>query len=418
MTEYHRLMWRNRWVVAAVAVLAVAALTAFAPPARAEVRAADTCVEAGERIEDVPWQQELLDPEGAWAFTRGDGVTVAVLGSGVDGQHPQLGDRVLRGFDALAGYGAANTDCLGTGTQVAGVIAAQQKRSIGLVGLAPWVRILPVRVVDNGRDPVEPTVLARGIEYAVGAGAQVVVVATPSYADRQELRAAVADAARRDAIVVAAVGDRGGPDDGNPTPYPAAYDGVVGVGAIARTGERWPNSAVGPYVDIVAPGVEVLTLQREAGMAVVSGTGVAAGVVGGALALGRSKRGDSVTPSRLVRIMLATANPAPLGPGYGAGVVNPTATVAGHVSTRTPVAMPEVAPRIATEPQAYARSRRAALLGAGIAAAVVVLVLLLAATLPRGRRRWWRPLEARPVPREELPEETGPPLMLFDERRL
>lgn len=413
-------MWCNRGVWAVAAVLAVAALTAVAPPARAKVRAPApvNCTEPGERITPVPWPQDLLDPEQAWSFTRGGGVTVALLASGVDGRHPQLGNRVLAGFDALAGDGTANTDCLGTGTQVAGVIAAQQTPSIGLVGLAPGVRILPVRVVNDGRDPVDPVVLARGIDFAVKAQAEVVVLAVPTYADRPELRAAVAEAVMRGTIVVAAVGDRGAPDDGNPTPYPAAYDGVVGVGAIAPTGQRWPSSAVGSYVDVVAPGVEAVTLQRGGGMAVVSGTGIAAGFIGGALALGRAKRGASVTPSDLVRIMLATASPAPIGPGYGAGVVNANATVTGQVSARTSAAMPEVAPSVAAESPAGARSRRAALFGAGVGGAVVVLVLVLAGTLPRGRRRLWRPLVARPMPHEEVPEETGPPVMLFDERRL
>ena len=103
MTEYHRPMWCNRGVWAVAAVLAVAALTAVAPPARAKVRAPApvNCTEPGERITPVPWPQDLLDPEQAWSFTRGGGVTVALLASGVDGRHPQLGNRVLAGFDAL-----------------------------------------------------------------------------------------------------------------------------------------------------------------------------------------------------------------------------------------------------------------------------------------------------------------------------
>jgi len=416
----------GRWVRAAAVVLAAALVALLAAPGPAPsaapalragaAPAPDNCTQPGERIASVPWQQELLDPERTWPFTRGGNVTVAILSSGVDARHPQLGDRVLPGFDALAGGGPADTDCRGEGTQVAGLIAAQPAPSIGLVGLAPRARVLPVRVVDDPRQPVDPAVLARGIDFATNAGAGVIVVAAATYADRPVLREAVAAAAIRGAIVVAAAGDRGGPDDGNPTPYPAAYEDVVGVGAIALTGRLWPGSGTGSYVDIVAPGVDVVTLQRGSGMTVATGTAYAAGLVGGALALARSKRGSSVTPADLVRIMLATASPAPLGPGYGAGVVNANATVAGRVSARTPAAVPAVSPTFAQESPALARSRRLALFGAGAAAAVVVLVLVLAVTLPRGRRRRWRPRAAPPVPRAEEPEEAGPPVMLFDER--
>jgi hypothetical protein len=402
----------RRTVAVALTVLCAAAV---APPVLA-APAPTNCTEPGERISPVPWHQELLDPERAWPFTRGGNVVVAVLSTGVDAGHPQFGDRVLPGFDAVAGVGPANTDCVGTGTQVAGLIAAQTTPSVGLVGLAPRSQILPIRVIGDSRDPVDPAVVARGVDVAVQAGAGVVVVAAATYVDRPVLRQAVANAVMRGTIVVAAAGDRGAPDDGNPRPYPASYPDVVGVGAIAITGQRWPGSQFGSYVDLVAPGVEVVTLQRGAGMTVATGTGFAAGLVGGALALARSKRGSSVTPDELVRIMLATTSPAPLDPGYGAGVVNANATVSGQVSERSPVEAPAVAPTFAEESPALARSRRAALLGAGLGAAVVVLVLVLAVTLPRGRRRWWRPSAARPVVREDEPEETGPPVMLFDER--
>lgn len=398
--------------------LAVALALGVAVPGPVHAAPAPTnCAEPGERISAVPWQQELLDPERAWPFTRGGDVLVAVLSTGVDAGHPQLGGRVLPGLDAILGAGRADTDCVGTGTQVAGLIAAQATPSVGLVGLAPQARILPIRVAGDTRDPVDPAVIARGLDAASLTGAQVAVVAATTYADQPVLRQAVDNAIRRGTIVVAAAGDRGAPDDGNPRPFPASYPDVVGVGAIAITGQRWPGSQFGSYVDLVAPGVEVVTLQRGGGMTIATGTGFAAGLVGGALALGRSARGSRGSPSELVRIMLATASPAPLDNGYGAGVVNANATVSGRVTARSPVALPAVEPTFAAEAPGLARSRRWALLGAGVGGAVVVLVLVLAVTLPRGRRRWWRPSAARPVARDAEPEETGPPVMLFDERR-
>src|SRR5262249_9647275 len=74
---------------------------------------ADVCAEPGQEFKSVPWQQQMLAPSRVWPLTRGGGTTVAVLDSGVDAAHPRLAGRVSPGFDALAGSGAANTDCLG-----------------------------------------------------------------------------------------------------------------------------------------------------------------------------------------------------------------------------------------------------------------------------------------------------------------
>src|SRR5215470_393101 len=116
----------TRWLAA----LVCAALPgmAFGPlltvPA-AVAAPADNCAQPGQDYTPVPWQQQALAPERAWPFSRGSGVTVAVLSTGVDANQAQLRGRVSPGFDAATGSGTAADDCLGNGTQVAGVIAAQ-----------------------------------------------------------------------------------------------------------------------------------------------------------------------------------------------------------------------------------------------------------------------------------------------------
>ena len=249
-----------------VACLAAAWLAAPTPTTTGAA-AAQQCAEPGEPVAAVPWAQQLLGPQQVWSFSRGGGVTVAVLDSGVDAGHPQLRGEIGAGFDAVAGGGRADNDCLGTGTQVAGVIAAWETGGVGFVGLAPNVSIVPIRVVDaDGGDPVAaPAVLARGVRAAVERGADVIAAPVVSYTDAPELRAAVSDALRDGVVIVAAAGDLGDAPGGGPTSYPAAYDGVIGVGAIAESGLRWPKSQVGRYVDVVAPGADVVTLQRGRG---------------------------------------------------------------------------------------------------------------------------------------------------------
>src|SRR5439155_23371698 len=120
----------------------------------------------------VPWTIQRLGVSRAWELTKGDGVTVAVIDTGVDASVPQLSGHVLPGTDVVNGGGAANNDCLGHGTFVAGIIAAQPKQGTGVVGVAPGVNILPIRQANNASDGTAAG-LARSIRLAADAGAKV-----------------------------------------------------------------------------------------------------------------------------------------------------------------------------------------------------------------------------------------------------
>jgi membrane-anchored mycosin MYCP len=410
---------RRTWRAAlAVSVAATTAAVLPAPPAGAAPQ--DNCAEPGQIINQIPWPQQLFGMERIWPFVRGGGVTVAVLDSGVDGSHPQLRGHVSAGFDAAGSGGPANTDCTGTGTHVAGVIAAQQSAATGFRGMASDVNILPVRVTGDrsfGPPTAEPQVLARGINAAVARGAKVIAISTVSYSGSPALQDAVRNAQAKGVILVAAVGDLGDQNGGNPPPYPASYDGVIGVGAIGQNGDRLPNSGHGSYVDLVAPGADVLTLQRGRGMAAgVNGTGVACGFVAGAVALAKVKRSD-LDARELTRLIFATTTPAAGGAGYGHGVVNPYSAVNDQLSYQQPVAMRPLDRPDEAGDGIWARSRRLALLGSTVALVVAFVIVFVAVALPRGRRRFWRSAIARPVPRRDDSTEPGPPLQLFDEPR-
>lgn len=414
--------WRprlTRLVVAGCVAACAMVLSAVGAPTVAAAQS-EECAPPGEPYQAVPWSQRLVAAERVWPFSRGAGVTVAVLASGVDAEHPQLAGQVAEGFDALAGSGSADTDCHGLGTQVAGVIAARQLPDSGFAGVAPGVRLLPVRVIDGRQfgDPIaDPDVLAKGIRWAAER-ADVLVVAVAAYAAADDLAAAVEEAADRGVLIVAAVGDLGSDTDGNPRPYPATYDGVVGVGAVDPNVLRWPGSQYGQYVDLVAPGAEVVTLQRGGGMISATGTGVAAGFVGGAAALAMAADPDA-SPQQIVDRLTATATPAPGGrwsPEYGRGVVNPYAAVHDRLVPASPAAMPAITRPEQEQRPEWIRSREFATMGALGTLALVVGVIAAAAALPRGRRRRWRPAVASPPPGSGEPHEPGPPLQLFDEK--
>ncbi|WP_459709732.1 type VII secretion-associated serine protease mycosin [Actinophytocola sp. KF-1] len=374
-------------------------------------------------VRQQPWAQQVLDPRQVWPHTRGAGVTVAVVDSGVDADHPQLRGNVLRGrnfFENTALPG--NFDCVSHGTGVAGIIAADPVRGIGFHGIAPDARILPVRITaqdiaENGRSlRIDLAALARGIRYAVDAGARVVNLSVAGYADFPELRSAITYAVARDVVVVAAVGNGQQDGAGELPSFPAAYDGVLGVGAIDIDGARTSTSQVGPYVDLVAPGAGVLTTTRVAGHAYVNGTSYAAPFVAATAALVRSAWPELSAPEVAQRL-LATASPARGDRhAYGAGVVNPYRAVTDGLDLSEPAALPGHTP-VPPDEAALAEAawhERAGVVATWAAVAIlgaIALAVLVAVTVPRGRRRCWRPAVAAPLP--DRPAVVEPPEQMF-----
>ena len=331
-------------------------------------------------------------------LSTGTGVVVAVIDSGVDAVAPQLSGAVVKGADLLGG-GDGREDCKAHGTAVASIIAARPLAGAGLRGLAPGVTILPVRVSER-TDPSAPAAGTGGVAELV-AGIRSATVHQPKPAvinlsistttDNPSLRSAIADALAADIVVVAAAGNEH--DHGDPTPYPAAYDGVVGVGAIAPDSTRVASSQVGSYVDIVAPGTAVVGALPTGGYGVYEGTSFATPFVAATAALIRS-RWPNLHQADVVRRLLATTDPAPGGhpsPEYGYGILDPRRALtdvvlaAGAAPSAAPLPVfPPVPARPATPPSpALAVAAILVLAAAGVAT--------VAAAVPAGRRRRWRP---------------------------
>ncbi|MEJ3746503.1 type VII secretion-associated serine protease mycosin [Actinomycetes bacterium KLBMP 9797] len=387
----------------AVAVAPVGVRTAAGKPPPGACRNPEP---ARPRVRELPWAQQYLDPQRAWRVSTGAGVTVAVVDSGVDADHEQLRrpGKVSRGRDFfLVGTLPGNYDCVSHGTAVASIIAADRRSGVGFAGIAPGARILPVRisdreVTDDGDTrAIDPRVLARGIRYAADGGAKVINLSMSGLRDHAEVREAIRYAQSKDALVVAAVGNAQQDDAADLPSYPAAYEGVLGVGAIDIAGARSNGSQVGNYVDLVAPGAGVLGATRVAGHAYFTGTSFATAFVSGTAALVRAAW-PSLDARQTAQRLLATATPARGGPGsmaYGAGVVDPYRAVAEGMGGERR-ALPD-AVRPTPDPAHVAElawwqyaSRRAHMIGMVIVGGTAVLLVLGAAIL-LGRRRRWQP---------------------------
>ncbi|MGW0432406.1 type VII secretion-associated serine protease mycosin [Micromonospora sp. NPDC003197] len=366
-----------------------------------------------EPVTELPWAQQRYLPDRLAPLATGAGVTVAVIDSGVDKRHAQLRGRVLPGTDYLDQSQDGNLDCAGHGTAVASIIAATEQEGVRFRGLAPQAKILPVRISEQqiieGRESgrtVTAAQFAQAIRWAVNHDATVLNLSVVLYEDNRAVREAIAYAVEKDVVVVAAAGNLH--DNGDPRPYPAAYDGVLGVGAIGADGNRAPFSQVGSYVDVVAPGGGVLAAAPGRGHRKQEGTSYAAPFVSATAALVR-QYWPRLTAAQVIERILATADPAPAGEhstAYGRGVLNPyrAVTDTGAVGNPQPAhALPaqQVDPVVVAQEERRGTAQRRALWLAGIAGAVAFLVLLLAVVLPRGARRRWRP--AGPTETTKLP---------------
>ncbi|SNY69811.1 S8 family serine peptidase [Paractinoplanes atraurantiacus] len=248
-------------------------------------------------------------PETAWPLSRGAGVLVGIVDSGVSAAATGLAGAVAPGRDVVAG-GRADTDCLGRGTALAAVIAARPQPANLLSGVAPAARILPVRV-NAAKGGIPPGKLAAGIRAAVDAGSRVVLVAVGAAPD-PALAAAVAHAEARDVLVVAAVGNEKPGADGTPGPpwYPAAYPLVLAVGGVDAKGQATELVTGRAGLDLVAPGKDVHTVGTTGpGNYVIGGAPAAAAYVAGAAALVRSYR-PGLKAAQVRRWLVDTAAPA------------------------------------------------------------------------------------------------------------
>lgn len=357
------------------------------------------------QIPDTPWHLQVwnnLDelPPGV----SGKGVKVAVLDSGVDPNHFQLKDKVIDSIDKLHFVPTAE-DCFGHGTGVAGIIAGKGGQKYR--GIAPGAQILSARVSEStpGNENPEnarPDEMAAAIDWVVGQGANVINMSfayTSGEAGLEAVKAAVQRAIDRNVVVVAAAGNNN--LNKNPTPYPAAWPGVVGVGAIAIEGyQKLPESQVGPWVDISAPGVQIWVPRPGGGYATADGTSFAAPMVAATAALIFDRfRDQGITGKQVVERLLATADPAPGGrgsKGYGAGIVNPVRAVndlVDDVAPRPgkPLAGEETSAAALRAAERAAQRKQQALWVGGIVLIGVVLAVVLMTALPAGGRRRWRP---------------------------
>ncbi|MFC4058263.1 S8 family serine peptidase [Planomonospora corallina] len=353
---------------------------------------------------------------GAWRISKGQGVTVAVLDSGVDAGHRDLTGSVTEGRDFTAG---ANPPGVRPpklhGTYMASLIAGHGHGpggGDGVIGVAPRAEVLSVRVILEDEEPGfrefnsaerYENVVARGIRYAVDHGADVINMSISKELATAEERAAIRYAVSRGVVLVAAAGNEGA-DGGSggqaPYSYPAAFPGVVSVAATGPGLRRASFSNANPSVLVAAPGVDVLGAGPGDAYWVGRGTSQATALVSGVAALIKAEYPE-MSPALVVQAITAGATRRPAGgydTGTGFGVVNAAralaeaARISGHTHTAAgPAAADPARPLGGPAPpvRVVRRDGRAVAVYAGVAGTAglgaVASLVLIAVVAGRGR---------------------------------
>jgi len=315
-----------RVLASACGVVGLGVLPAL-PAAAAVAAPADTVRDSQQ------WVFDMLDVQPAWQVTEGQGVTVAVIDSGVYSDVSDLsGGTVIQGPDLTGLHTSPQNSNWGQhGTWMASIIAGHGHDGgyDGIMGVAPEAKILSIRVIPDKGDPgyqayndePEQTIqdeLARGIMTAVKDHAQVISMSIGYSAPSGVVRNAISYAYQHGTLLVASAGNSGdndtqhGSPDLAPVSFPAEYPGVLGVGAVTVDGTAASFSSSNLSVQVAAPGKGVPAQGRNGLYYTVDGTSPACALVAGVAALIKS-RYPAISPALLTEALTSTAQQTPAG---------------------------------------------------------------------------------------------------------
>lgn len=355
---------------------------------------------SADYVTDQQWVLDAFAAEDVWAVSQGEGVTVAVIDSGVDTRHPDLSGQVLEGKD-FTGGGNAHEDLMGHGTSMASIIAAHGHgpgNTSGMKGLAPKAKILPLRALRTQKDPMHDETWAAAVRYAVDQGAKVINLSFGNEGGKtlNDGRKAIAYAQAHDVVLVAGSGNKGS----IAVDEPAALPGVIAVGAHDKDGNVWEGSNTGKDLDLVAPGAEILAadMTRSQKYAMSNGTSDATAYVSAAAALVRSKYPDlsaGQVINRLIKSATFAHHKGLKAPDeeYGYGIVRPYSALTmdipagpkenplGHLTASI---SPSTGQGTETDTDAQTSSSALPFIVAGLVAVMVVAGIAVAVI--RGRR--------------------------------
>lgn len=200
---------------------------------------------------NAQWHHDNMNTVEAWNVSKGKGVTIAVIDTGIDYKHPDLTKNIAGYTSTCSGDGR---DDNGHGTHCAGIIAATAGNSIGVSGIAPEAEIYSVKVLNNEGSGYTADIV-QGVKAAAEKDVDVISMSLGGLVWDRLFQSAINDAVNEGIVVVAAAGN----DSTDQKTYPAAYDNVISVAATTSYNSFAYFSNYGSWVDIAAPGYNILS---------------------------------------------------------------------------------------------------------------------------------------------------------------
>lgn len=308
----------------------------------------------GQPYDDL-WGVKKVNAPAAWDSGTGQGIVVAVVDSGIDYNHPDIGANVWTNAAEIPGNGVDDDgdgyiddvhgwnfahdgndplDDHGHGTHVAGTIAAVGNNRIGVIGVAPGAQVMAVKILDT-TGSCDESVCAQGIVYAADRGADVINLSWGGDGQSHAIADAVDYAYSLGAVLVAAAGNNGADATGF---SPGALWNVITVAATDHSDARASFSNWGSRIDVAAPGVDILSLQAAGttlgqtvgeGYTRLDGTSMAAPHVTGLAALLLAAHPDYSNEDVRQALRVSADHPGAAGIDqyFGYGRVNATAAL-------------------------------------------------------------------------------------------
>ena len=214
----------------------------------------------------IGWEIKKLNIDRQWTYSEGRGVVVAVIDTGCDLQHVDIKNNLLKGINLLDNSKDPQDDN-GHGSHVCGTIAAENN-GLGMVGVAPQVKILPVKALNSKGDGSLQDVI-NGIIWSADAGADFITMSLGTSNTSDGLEKAIAYASLKGSVVFAAAGNSG---EKTEILYPARYKNVISIGAIDEHLNRTSFTCSGEDLDFLSPGHNVFSIAPNNGYAIMSGT--------------------------------------------------------------------------------------------------------------------------------------------------
>lgn len=278
-----------------------------------------TSAAADDSLAQLQYGRKLIHADRVTSIS-GKGVRIAIIDTGIDTAHPALNGKVTRQID-FTGKGFTPDV---HGTLLAGIIAGEQKNGVGIAGVSPEAEILGIKACQPTATGIQAqcwsSTLVKGLDYAIMEKSRVVNLSLGGPPDKLLTRL-VDEAVKRGTVIVAAAGNDG--PRGQPS-FPAALPNVVAVTAVDANEQLYPDATEGDFIQVAAPGVEIVSTSPGGKLMVSSGTSMATAFVSGTAAL-LLQDNPQLSPSAVQSLLQSTARhlgPPGKGPQFGSGLID------------------------------------------------------------------------------------------------